>query len=314
MSKKIIFDTDMGVDCDDAVALAILLNKHKKGEIELLAVTASSTREGATATVQAILDFYGVSVPVGAMAQPAIPCDETNNYARAVMQKYCTKDSEKDAVTLLRETLSAQTEKITFVAVGPLSNVARLLETNGDEISPLSGVELVKEKVDILYCMGGAFAQNFGESSPLPKSIKCHAEWNILQDISAAKTFVTACPVEIRFVPFECGILAYTLDKPLETPVYDSMKGFANSPFTGPGSFLPDGTFRRPSWDPVTCLCATEDCSEYFELSPLGLITVEDDGETVYTQTERGGNGRFYILKENFEGIADRVNASIDPG
>ena len=24
--KKIIFDTDMGVDCDDAVALAILLN------------------------------------------------------------------------------------------------------------------------------------------------------------------------------------------------------------------------------------------------------------------------------------------------
>ena len=45
--KKIILDTDMGVDCDDAVALAILLNKHIAGEIEIGCITASSTREGA---------------------------------------------------------------------------------------------------------------------------------------------------------------------------------------------------------------------------------------------------------------------------
>ena len=56
VKKKIILDTDMGVDCDDAAALAILLNKQSIGEIEILCVTASSTREGATGTIRAIAD------------------------------------------------------------------------------------------------------------------------------------------------------------------------------------------------------------------------------------------------------------------
>ena len=30
MVKKIVLDTDIGIDCDDAVALALLLEKHVK--------------------------------------------------------------------------------------------------------------------------------------------------------------------------------------------------------------------------------------------------------------------------------------------
>ena len=82
--KKIILDTDMGVDCDDAVALAILLNKHIAGEIQIGCITASSTREGATATVQAITNYYGVHLPIGAMASPSLECDKINNYGKAV--------------------------------------------------------------------------------------------------------------------------------------------------------------------------------------------------------------------------------------
>lgn len=52
--KKFILDTDMGVDCDDAVALALLINYKKAGACDILGVTASSTREGATATIRTI--------------------------------------------------------------------------------------------------------------------------------------------------------------------------------------------------------------------------------------------------------------------
>ena len=103
--RKIIFDTDMGVDCDDVAALAILLNAHKKKECELVAITASSTREGATATVKVICNYYGVSVDIGAMGQPAIPCDSMNNYSLAVKNKYGETDVTDDAVKLIRQKL-----------------------------------------------------------------------------------------------------------------------------------------------------------------------------------------------------------------
>ena len=149
--KKIILDTDMGVDCDDAVALAILLNKHIAGEIQIGCITASSTREGATATVQAITNYYGVRLPIGAMASPSLECDKINNYGKAIKELYGTQDSTQDAVSLLRKTLAQQEGKCTIAAIGPLSNMERLLKSGADEISPLDGEGLVREKVSEIF-------------------------------------------------------------------------------------------------------------------------------------------------------------------
>ena len=59
--KRILLDTDMGVDCDDAVALALTLKAENAGLAELVGVTASTTRRGAVATVNAICRYYGKS-------------------------------------------------------------------------------------------------------------------------------------------------------------------------------------------------------------------------------------------------------------
>ena len=67
MVKKIVLDTDIGIDCDDAVALALLLEKHVKKECELILVTTCSTRDGATETVKAICNYYNAHVDIGAM-------------------------------------------------------------------------------------------------------------------------------------------------------------------------------------------------------------------------------------------------------
>ena len=53
--KRIILDTDIGVDCDDAVALAMLIGFAKSGHCSIEAITTSTTRRGAVASVRARL-------------------------------------------------------------------------------------------------------------------------------------------------------------------------------------------------------------------------------------------------------------------
>jgi len=63
--RKFIFDTDIGGDSDDVVALVLLANAHKKKEIDLLGVTiSSSAKEGATCC-HAILKSIGMEqIPI----------------------------------------------------------------------------------------------------------------------------------------------------------------------------------------------------------------------------------------------------------
>lgn len=302
--KKIILDTDMGVDCDDAVALAILLNKHIAGEIEIGCITASSTREGATATVQAITNYYGVHLPIGAMASPSLECDKINNYGKAVKDLYGTKDSSQDAVLLLRKTLAEQAGKSTIVAIGPLSNMERLLKSRADEISPLDGEGLVREKVSEIFVMGGSFAQNYD-------FLNLHAEvapeWNILQDIAAARYFVGHCPVGVTFAPWEAGAHVMTKMRSGDNPVWYCMLQYAVSE-----NYPHEPEFERMSWDPVTCLCATDGCEEYFDYSGEGDISVDEAGVTSFAE-RAGGKHRILLLKDGYTKIAARINASVEP-
>lgn len=303
VKKKIILDTDMGVDCDDAAALAILLNKQNLGEIEILCVTASSTREGATGTIRAIADYYGAELKIGAMAYPALECDKINNYGKIVKDTYGTRDSERDAVDLLRETLSKQEEKVTFICIGPLTNLSRLLQSRSDCYSDLNGIEFVKEKVDIIYSMGGSFEQNKNRADFF---LDVLPEWNILQDIPSSKYATENCPVGIVFLPFEAGRYVMTKMGKGENPVWFSMKNYAIN------EHLPyEPVFKRMSWDPVTCLCATDGCKEYYDYSPEGKVSVDERGNTVFTEGK--GKDRIVLLKEGYLRIEELVNSMIPP-
>src|SRR5215210_7685327 len=56
---KILFDTDMMTDCDDAGAMAVLHALADKGECEILATVVSSKDIQSVATVDVINTFYG---------------------------------------------------------------------------------------------------------------------------------------------------------------------------------------------------------------------------------------------------------------
>ena len=55
---RIIFDTDMATDCDDAGALAVLHVLANQGECEILATVSSSLNPTACAAVDVINRYY----------------------------------------------------------------------------------------------------------------------------------------------------------------------------------------------------------------------------------------------------------------
>lgn len=64
--RKFILGTDWWTDCDDVVAMRLLLRAHKKGEVELKGVAVNACMEYSVASVDGFLNQEGVSdIPIG---------------------------------------------------------------------------------------------------------------------------------------------------------------------------------------------------------------------------------------------------------
>ena len=66
MEKPIIlFDTDMDTDCDDAGALAMLLEAHLADKAILLGIVADSVSPYAAPACDYMAHHYGIELPIG---------------------------------------------------------------------------------------------------------------------------------------------------------------------------------------------------------------------------------------------------------
>lgn len=301
--KKIIFDTDMGADCDDAAALALILELEEKRLCSLEGIVLSTTRVGGPEAVQAILDYYGKEKIIGQMRNPVLACDATDYYVDAMKKKYRSQGSSYEAIHVMRRILADAKEKMTLIEVGPLSNLAGLLKSRADEVSELSGEELVRKNVSEVYIMGGSFTQYDATGTPSGGSVM--QEWNIVQDIESAQYVTAHCPCEMVLCPFEVGNRVYTNMRQGANPVWYAMRCFA-----GQGTAIEGDTFRRESWDPVTCLAALQDCSEYVTISDKGHVVVEQDGTTTFYKDE-SGMARFLKDKGHYEEFGSWIDSLI---
>ena len=157
----------------------------------------------------------------------------------------------------MRRALASGSE-VVIAAVGPLTNVAALIESEGDDISEKSGIELLRDSCKQIAIMGGQF------DAPVP-------EWNIKLDIAAAKCVFEKAPCRITVIPYEAGEGAITGGFLLSSP--DSPVALAFKLFPGC-----DKLMGRHSWDPFTALYAAG-FSGMFEYK-LGTVFVEGDGRT----------------------------------
>lgn len=206
---KLIFDTDMENDVDDAMALCMIHNLQKRGAVELLAVTITKDHPQAAAFVDAINTFHGYpDVPIGVVKDGATPepgkfnllADQKNadGSFRYPHDLLCSADAP-EATGLIRKILAEQKEDhaVTLIQVGFFSNFARLLDSQPDEHSMLTGRKLIAKKVKLFSMMAGAFQT--------VNWFTQHLEYNVVKDIPAAQKIVAQWPSPIVWSGFEIG-------------------------------------------------------------------------------------------------------------
>ncbi|HVT27275.1 MAG TPA: nucleoside hydrolase [Lacipirellulaceae bacterium] len=288
----LIFDTDIGNDIDDALALGVIHALQSRGECKLLAVTITKDQPLSAAFVDAVNTFYGRGdIPIGVVRHGAT--SDASKYTGLANVKdgdalryphdLMSGENSPEAVAVLRATLAAaEDHSIVIVQVGFSTNLARLLGSPPDAVCPLSGAELARRKVRLLSVMAGSFA---------PKSHRPTFEYNVKMDVPSARALFASWPTPIVFSGFEIGI-------EVPYPAESIERDFAyvpHHPLAEAYVLYKSPPHNRPTWDLTSVLYAVRPDDGYFDLSPPGRVKVSDDGDTSF-QLESAGPHRYLIL------------------
>ena len=181
--EKIIIDTDIGDDVDDAFALAIAV---KSPELQVLGVmtTFGDTEARAKITDRFLGEVGRGEIPV--LAGKAVATKNPMSQRKYGDGRF-TKNSHGDAVGFLLEQIRKYPGEITLVAIGPLMNVGAAIDQDAAAFRRLKRVVL----------MGGSVRRGYGDlgyTAPVPPM----PEWNILNDVaSAQKLFAAGVPLYV---------------------------------------------------------------------------------------------------------------------
>lgn len=204
----VILDCDIGTDIDDTFALALLLHSP---ELDLRGVTTVSgdTHTRALMVCRMLTAAGRKDVPVAAGEAPQPPQELRGvqvQYARhpAVIFNRTLKPLKEGAAPFLYQQLKANPGKITLVAVGPLTNVARLLTDHPD----------CKPWIKRIVIMGGAVRVGYNNKPP------AGAEFNIKTDVKAAQTVFSA-GVPLAVAPLDATTML-KLEKPMLERIFAS--------------------------------------------------------------------------------------------
>jgi len=213
--EKVIFDTDIGSDIDDAVALAYLLAEPR---CELVGVTTVSGQPEVRAMLaSALCKAAGAKVPIrigtedrldGPTRQPKVP--------QASVLSNWDHDSEfenQDAVEFIADSVRTSPGEITLLAVGPMTNIGKLFNEHPD-VPPL---------LKSLRVMCGRFT----DAEDLPSS-----EWNAHCDPAAASILYstnapghTSLGLDVTYrVAMNASGVKERFTHPILKPVYEMSK------------------------------------------------------------------------------------------
>jgi len=299
----LIFDTDMGNDVDDALALGMIHALQSRGECELLAVTLTKDNALAAAYTDAVNTFYGRGeVPIGICRSGVTPAEgkfiglgaKKENGELRYSNDLQPGDDIPDAVDLLRKTLAAAEDGSVVIAqVGFSTNLANLLSSKADQYSDLDGMALVKKKVRLLSIMAGAFTKIPDREGKLQE----YREYNVIQDLPSAQKLGEQWPTPIVWSGFEIGI---ALPYPHQSIEQDY--GYvAHHPVAEAYYLYSPPPHDRPTWDLTSVLVAVRPDHGYFDLSPPGRVTVDKEGYTKFEAAE-GGRDRYLIIPDAKKG------------
>ncbi len=276
---KVILDTDIDSDVDDVGALAMLHTLADHKVVEILGVIVTSDDRHAPSCTDAINHFFNrPDIPIG--VEKGIVLNEFSKYTKAISQEFehdlKTYEDAEDAVKLYRKLLVAQPDSsVVIISIGHLTNLRNLMESKADDVSPLSGMDLIRQKVKLWSCMGGMYPEGKEANFYRP-------------DPESTKIAVENWPGKVVFAGWELGNEIITGADylknalPQTSPVWRAYQLYNN--FQG-----------RQSWDQASILYAIASSDDYWGVQE-GQCLVMEDGSNKWVDKKESYQA--YLIKK----------------
>jgi purine nucleosidase len=175
---KLILDTDIGSDIDDAVCLAYLLAQPRCELLGITTVSGEAAKRAMLASVQCRVARKRVPIYPGAEAPLIIAQKQPKAAQAAALPKWPhdTAFPENEAAEFLRRTIRKHPGEITLLTIGPLTNIALLFSVDPG----------IPRLLKALVMMCGVFKRRRPPLKPL--------EWNAICDPHATRIVYSARP------------------------------------------------------------------------------------------------------------------------
>jgi purine nucleosidase len=271
--RPVILDTDVGTDVDDAFAIA---QAARSPHLDLRAVTTVYGDVHLRARMaRKLLDLLGCQdVPVAAGLDRPLTPGKVPYWGGWEGEGLLSPDEEvlsldpRDGVSLILDELAAAPEPLTLVAIGPLTNIAAVIQQAGRLL----------DRIREIICMAGTIVA--GEE-----------EWNVICDARAAGiVFQSGLPVTLG--------TRYIVNQPKLGPAHRARLAASRDPAVQTLVVLLDHFLgikqrdRTPMYDPVTLSMAYSD--RFIQAEPMDL-RVEAGSDNVVLTPDAGGETRLNI-------------------
>lgn len=284
--RYVIFDTDIGPDCDDAGAMAVMFELAKKYDIKILGAANCTSNPYGNGAIRAIAEQYGYDDFRVGQHDGYELLKDSEKYNKEVTKKYCRYVNSaihaEKAYDFYKKLLSkAEDNSVTVISTGMFTNLAEMLEKEP---------ELFNKKVNSIVAMAGKF----------PKG----KEFNIECDVKAAATVFEKFRNIIVCSGFEIGEKIKTgfSEKKEDNPVFDCYRLYVGGK---------EPPYLRESWDLTAVQYAFEGEGEFYSLSKPVKITVDEKG--VITTERDKYSKRYYLIREaEPETIAEYLNGILE--
>jgi inosine-uridine nucleoside N-ribohydrolase len=286
--RIVILDTDIGPDCDDAGAIAILFNLQKRYGFTVKGMVNCSSNAYGTKALQALCKYYGYNEILIGENENFDGLGNQNKYNKYLAMSILPSIQGEDNIVMSSTELyksilkEAEDDDVIVITIGSFLTVSEALRTHP---------ELWNTKVHAVISMAGCFN-------------KRKREFNAVWNVASTQYFFNSFKNPIICTGVEVGADIITGFPEMAMPdMYNPVK-MAYYLFT-------EGENTRPSWDLTAVIFAVEGVTEYFRLSPRGNITFTDEGITEF-EPSKTGKHMFMVKDTDNDTISSYINGLLE--
>lgn len=289
--QKVIIDTDYASDADDILALELAMVYNNHNIIDLIGVVLSTTYSRSPMALHNQLSKNGYGyIPVAMDTVHGVQVE--TNYVD-VMYEGGSSEYEQP-VTMYRRLLSNTDSKVNIITLGFTQNLEDLLKSQPDNYSSLNGIDLVSEKVNTVYIVGGN----------LKNRPSFNFYWGKGRNTTTAAQYVyKTLPVRTIYITEEmgndvfCGGFYNQQDKNQRNLITKALKSNNQE-------------YGVVAWDPFAVYCMVSDIQNTLEENNFilknGIPYISDTGVFEWTDTDYE-TGKYRIEKSKYGGDYNQI-------